>query len=735
MTTQSHTNAGSTQVFTPRRLAQALSLALLVPLAACLGGNTDTGSVASTTATSNLQASEANLPAVDDSVQNRFNVANQCWALQSVANGKFAKKDSTGAWTASAPTASMASPLFLKPSELGKYLLFTADSAFVTSAGGTIGTQTTPSDSVIFSLQESGKEVFSWVSDENSQRVSIDTAGKLVLKPAADRGDATAFKLVKTSGCTDYPEITTNLEGQTFKGNGVDKPAVGFADVHNHLTTQHFLGGVHWGSPTHKFGVTHALGDCKEKHGEQGRMDIVNNFLSGSPTDTHETQGWPTFNSWPAPRSLSHEGLYWKWLERSWQSGLRLFVNNLVENEVLCRLVASSKGTPNANCNEMDSAVSQIDETYAIQNYIDAQYGGPGKGWFRIVTSPAEARKVINDGKLAVVLGIEISHLFNCTYRNGVDGCTRESIDKEIDRLYNRGVRQMFPIHEFNNALGGNGIFDGLVLNGGNFLDTGEFWKTYDCPEQKYVYGAGANMGTAAPGIGSDPLSQAILAQTGGRIPVYKEGKQCNSRGLTPIGEYAFRRLMEKKVIIEVDHLELTIKTDLLNLAAAQKPAYPVVSTHGGHGGISEDQAKKIFDVGGIIYPYHGNGEGWVNQLGAFKKLSSAKYQFAMGYGADTNGLGSQAGPTGKNIVKYPFTLFEGEAFSDPKFANATPIKFSQQKSGKRVYDVNKDGQANYGLKADFVEEVRTIGGKEAINALYDSAEVYLQMWERVTNR
>ena len=29
---------------------------------------------------------------------------------------------------------------------------------------------------------------------------------------------------------------------------------------------------------------------------------------------------------------------------------------------------------------------------YAMQDYIDAQFGGPGKGWYRIVTNPLEAR-------------------------------------------------------------------------------------------------------------------------------------------------------------------------------------------------------------------------------------------------------------------------------------------------------------------------------------------------------
>jgi hypothetical protein len=49
-----------------------------------------------------------------------------------------------------------------------------------------------------------------------------------------------------------------------------------------------------------------------------------------------------------------------------------------------------------------------------MERYIDAQSGGPGKGWFRVVETPKQARAVILEGKMAVVLGIEISNLFDC---------------------------------------------------------------------------------------------------------------------------------------------------------------------------------------------------------------------------------------------------------------------------------------------------------------------------------
>ena len=36
---------------------------------------------------------------------------------------------------------------------------------------------------------------------------------------------------------------------------------------------------------------------------------------------------------------------------------------------------------------------------------------------------------------------------------------------------------------------------------------------------------------------------------------------------------------------------------------------------------------------------------------------------------------------------------------------------------------------------ADYVEEVRIEGGEEAVTALFNSAEAYLQMWEKTVDR
>ncbi|WP_438043173.1 peptidase M19 [Sorangium sp. So ce128] len=675
----------------------------------------------------------------------RYDLANGCYALRSVARNAYVARG-LGGYGARAATLGSADPFFMKPTALGKYLIYNKEASFLAAGslltlGGLLGVATVsaPTEAADWTVDTDAAGRFMVVSAASARALAVHPVdGRLVLVDAASAGEAARFTFEATSGCAAFPEITTSSAGAPFRGSGVAGPVLGFADVHAHVSATSFLGGAHHGLPFHRFGVLRALGDCAVSHGPGGIKDVVGNFLGEIPVSLHDTRGWPTFVDWPAARSLTHEGMYYKWMERAWRAGQRIMVNNLVENETLCTLQRVASGRPLQNCNEMDSAMDQARFMRDLEAYIDAQEGGPGRGWFRLVESPAEARQVISDGKMAVVLGIEISHLFNCDVQNGVSGCNEASIDAQLDRLHAAGVRQMFPVHEFDNALGGNGIFNDLALNLGNKVDTGRFWQTYDCPEQDYFYDAGANLQISIPpGVGGDPLTGALVAQAGGALPLYPQGrKQCNARGLTALGRYAIQRMMEKRIIIEVDHLELSNKAEVIALAEQQAPVYPLVSTHGGHGGLTMDQARRIMALGGLIYPYKGNGEEFKETLDKLTPLRSDAYYFGMGYGADMNGLGPQAGPRGGGAtpVSYPFTLFQGPGWG-PQFAGIAPVTFDRQVSGERVYDTDVDGMAHYGMVADWVEEVRLEGGEAALTALYSSAEAYLQMWERTLAR
>lgn len=663
----------------------------------------------------------------------RYALANRCFALGSGDTGPFVRRQGAS-YVADASAVTAAEPFYLKPTALGRYLLYDRSGNFLSASGSGVTAAGTADDSSDWSVDTDADGHFLMSLPASQQGLAVSQSA-LSLQTTAS-----SISFVATSGCAAFPEIGVNSTGEPYQGRGVDKPVVGFADSHVHITATDFLGHAHGGRPFHRFGVMQALGSCSDRHGANGQTDYIGNFMTrGSPFGTHDSTGWPTFKDWPQHGDLTHEQTYYKWLERAWRGGERLLVNFLVENGTLCSFNAPVHGLKNFDCNEMDSVRLQAQQIHDLQDYIDAQEGGPGKGFFRIVTSPADARKVINEGKLAVVLGIESSHLFDCNIRFYVAQCDQATIDRELDEFYSLGVRTVFPMHQFNNAYGGNGIFFN-VIDLGNFLDTGLFWQTYDCPDVPYFYGAGTplnGLGKAGP-RGTDPLSSwmAGAEALADDVEPQSSKNQCNTRTITDLGQYLIQRLMAKKMMIEIDHMELKMKTQVLDIAEAQVPRYPVMSSHGGHGGMTMDDARRIFEVGGLIFTYKGNGADYVNFLKQVATVRNGPYYFGVGFGADTNGMAGQAGPRGNGHtpVSYPFTLFQGSDWG-PDFDGMAPVSFDRQQSGERVFDTDVDGFAHYGMMPDYVEEVRIEGGQAALDTLFHSAEAYLQMWERVENR
>ncbi|MES2885325.1 MAG: peptidase M19 [Pseudomonadota bacterium] len=676
----------------------------------------------------------------------KFALANGCFALKAnTLNAHVVQSGSSYAATAAA--ARDAEPLFLKPTALGKYLLQARDKTLLAASGSTVTSAADGSEAADWTIDRDNAGVFTLTSASTGQSLATAANGALIL--AATAG---AFDFVTVTGCTPFPELTDDVAGETYRGQGVDKPVIGFADVHSHISvnTSFFAGGTWWGDVFHRFGVAHALGDCEGTHGPDGRRD-GNNVVTTNPSDTHDTQGWPTFVDWPQKNRLTHQGAYYKWLERAYKSGLRIITMNGTNIEALCDIGRNTNGHAlDYTCDDMELAELQIAYQRDIQDYVDAQEGGPGKGWFRIVKSPQEARAVINEGKLAVVPGMEIAHIFNCDLEfmpdgSEVAGCDEAEIDRQIERIWDLGVRSLFPIHDVDSALGGAGLFNGNVINLLNFYDTKQFFKTYDCPEggvgDTYFYEAGAIFDTAIPMTGSDPITTALIAATQGRLPTYPAGKrQCNARGLTDLGRYAIQKLMKKKIMIELDHMELSIKAEVIEMAKAQNPPYPLISVHSSFGGLTKQMVRDIMAMGGIVYPYKGNGASQVSFLQSIKPFLPSGAPLAQGYGSDINGFGNQADPrgAGSEPVRYPFTLFTGSDWG-PQFAAAgiQPLTFNQSQSveGQRKWNIDEEGFSHYGLVADFVEETRIEGGEEATTALYNSAEQYLRMWERTLAR
>ncbi|WP_161928524.1 sphingolipid ceramide N-deacylase [Gordonia crocea] len=575
----------------------------------------------------------------------------------------------------------------LKAAGLGTYLAY-RDGRFLTGSPGKARLTTEPSPASIWRVTGQGGQT--------------GHGGPTRWQSAT--GAATLVRVRDAAGCRPFPEAQVNVAGAPFKGTGTDGNLRGFVDSHAHLTSWQFLGGkLHCGAPFSPYGIAVALRDCPD-HEPNGWPAVSEHILSRP--GPHDTSGWPTFTGWPRYDSLTHEQTYYRWIERAWRSGLRVVTNYYVQNRVLCERYPLR----NQPCDEMESVRIQHRLLHRLQDYIDAQAGGPGKGFFRIATSAAQVRSIVAAGRLAVTLGVEVSEPFGCRSVNDRPHCTRADIDRGLDELKAMGVRQLILTHKFDNALGGT-RFDqgttGAAVNAGQLLSTGHPWQVEPCR----------------------------TAQHDNPVLGYPRGR-CNIRGLTPLGAYTVNAVIARRLAIDVDHLSVKTATAVLDLAAAHR--YPgLVSSHTW---TDKTNYRRILGAGGFVGLFatpaeaeHGetgrHGDLPPDFLSAWRVLRSqrsARYFFGVGFGPDMGGLGKQAHPrpsAKRSPVRYPFTAADGHT------------RISRQVTGRRVFDVNTDGTAHYGLLPDWIESLRIEAGRDGptlVADLFSAAEAYARYWERL---
>jgi hypothetical protein len=504
-------------------------------------------------------------------------------------------------------------------------------------------------------------------------------------------------------------EIDLNASGTRWHGASPYSEVVGTVDGHNHVTAYEFLGGdAHCGEPWNPLGPAAALVDCPDHH-PNGSAAVLENALYGDPLHTHDPVGWPTFKDWPSPPSLTHEQTYYRWIERAYLGGVRIMVNDLVENGALCQVYPLKHNS----CNDMDSVRLQHRRTQELESYIDARSGGPGQGWFRIVRDPFEARRVVNEGKLAVVLGIETSEIFGCGGSEQLPRCTREKIVAGLDEIERMGVASFFPIHKFDNALGGvrfdSGAF-GAAINLANFKQTGHFWQIETCEGEGEDNPQDTHVDVIDAGL------FAFLPK--GALPVYPPPPHCNALGLTPLGEFTIGQMIDRGLMIEIDHMSLKAASRALELAEAR--GYSGVLSS--HSWMEPSLRSRVYGLGGFVEPITTGPESFIEEWRQLRAAANPRFRFGIGFGADANGFHAQPPARGAgqpNAVSYPFKSLDGQ------------VIFDRQVSGQRVYDVNVDGVAHYGLYPDWMEQLRLLAGEPIADDLMSGAEAYLQTWER----
>lgn len=149
--------------------------------------------------------------------------------------------------------------------------------------------------------------------------------------------------------------------------------------------------------------------------------------------------------SWPAWDAIAHQQVHTGWLHQAYRDGLRLMVMSALNNEAFCLFLPLANRAPGYDCKDMANVIRQLDAAKALGS-------DPTTPWYRIAYSAAEARDIIRDDKLAVVLSVEASDIFN-----------EPDPLATLQTLYDAGARTLQPMHQFNCKLGGVAWHEGAI--------------------------------------------------------------------------------------------------------------------------------------------------------------------------------------------------------------------------------------------------------------------------------
>jgi microsomal dipeptidase-like Zn-dependent dipeptidase len=517
----------------------------------------------------------------------------------------------------------------------------------------------------------------------------------------------------------------------------------GFADIHNHQFANLGFGGKAFHGSA--FGnIADALPWCTPDHGPDGTQDLIGDTMTKmygrkGPPHGHKVGGYPEFDGWPRWDSITHQAVYEDWLYRAVEGGLRLMVMLAVNNEYLCGKANSVLG-----CNDMEAVDRQLAAAKAMEAYIDNKCGGAGKGWYRIVYSPQEARTVMAAGKLAVVLGIEVDYLFNC---HGEADITVELLEYLLDHYYTLGVRHLFPIHFSNNGFGGTALQNAL-----------EWCFDHDNPGSTWNHFQG-NPLNPIPTIGAYEVYTDDGKTFGYK---YRTGRR-NIKGLTGLGKALISGMISRGMIIDVDHMSARSKTDTLDICEAND--YPVVAGHVGFVEISRDdkrhegqllpeEVERIRKLGGMVAIIVHQGElneiaTWADPgqpviphicgntsntvVQAYLYAASKMQGSPVGFGTDLNGFAGLPGPRfGGEACNGGGASIAGTELVYPFTAAATGEPMDRSVVGNKTFNINVDGLAHVGMLPDLIADFQAMGLSVAdLVPLLNSAGGYVTLWEK----
>jgi microsomal dipeptidase-like Zn-dependent dipeptidase len=433
-----------------------------------------------------------------------------------------------------------------------------------------------------------------------------------------------------------------------------------------------------------------------------GGGGLVSEFVSAVPGSSGDTGlhparvgGWPDFEAWPRWDAIAHQQVWKDHLYEAYQGGLRLEVISAVSLDWLCRALPE-ENLKRPQCDEMDDVRVQLVQANAFAAEHD---------WVEIAMSAADARRIISEDKLALVLSVEASHIMG-------EGDWRP----QLDELYELGVRTLQPVHQIDSRFGGaaphNSIFHVAQYAENCHID-------YDC-----------GLTTASVTLGFD---------------VDEDCK--NTLGLTDEGRELVQQMMDRGMLIDAAHLSEKSVRDLHEISIANA-YYPIYVSHGHFREImTKDRQHEektspawvvevLRETGGMIGLRTAHEE--VNSYdpspventchGSSRSFAQA-YDFgrmglgvSIGLGSDLNGFIQQTRPRfGSDACSASFSVEAQCQARDERRGEVSPL-------GSRFDDI---GLGHMGLLSHLLDDLDELGTDT--EPLRTSADDFVRMWERAS--
>jgi hypothetical protein len=274
---------------------------------------------------------------------------------------------------------------------------------------------------------------------------------------------------------------------------------------------------------------------------------------------------------------------------------------------------------------------------------------------------------VINEGKLAVIMGVEISRLFDCRIYNGVPECSRESVRRDLDSLHREGVRSMEIAVKTDTALSGaagDPGRNGIVTNAANKNETGRYFDMRTCTGEPHAHDK--------PQLTVGPGSRA-----GGQSRTAHRPRRPDA-DLSAAPALQHRRP-------ERDRARPDRADDEQGHDHRPRPHEPgrarqrarhhrdrrysgVVSSHSWSTSVDE---PRIMRLGGVVTPktsaigVNSTSDWFVGEYRRLRAMRDPRFVFGFGIGSDMNGIAKQPIPrpdqTTNQPVKYPFKSYDGK--------------------------------------------------------------------------